>query len=894
MRLEHWFYTVPLRLRSLFRRRRVERELEEELQHHVERKIEQYIAQGRTPEEARYAAMRAMDGLEQRKEECRDARRVNAIETFMQDMRYALRGFRRDPMLALAATLTLAICIGANTTVFSLVNSILLRPLPYPGSDRIYWVRERAGKHQLEFGVGADYYSLREESRVFDDVTAYQVLTVNWTGIEKPEQLDAAQVTPSFFRVMGAQPLMGRYLAPDEQGEKPPAVVVLSHALWRSRMGGDPRVVGRTITLDRMPNTIIGVMPQGFDYPKGTQIWRSLPMAEATQRPRLTTRPMLMVNMLARLRPGVSRLELETDLRRVAHNIRGEYPREFETAGFLTGMAITAQPLQQRLTGDVRPALLVLSAAVGLVLLIACVNVANLLLARAGTRQRELAIRLALGSHRHRIIQQMLTESAMLALPGGFAGIALAYMAVAGLNAWKPLVLEKYPAIALDFPTLAFTFGLTLITGLVFGMAPAVAAAGVSLHDALKAGGLVQSGGRQATRMRQLLVVAELAVSLVLLIGAGLLARSFVKLAQTDLGFPAENLLTMRVNLAGARYVTAEGQARFYDDVLARIKQLPMVRSASVSTGVPLSGEVAYQEGAFQVAGRPPLPRAQRPNADLTIVSRDYFQTLGIPLRSGRTFDLQDSPRSTDKIIINEAFARQVFSGEIPLGHRIVDEQTDKSGLTIIGVVGGVRGSALGAEPTPLMYRCDCQTKSPFLNQMSFIIRTTADPRAATRLVEGQVYAVDRDQPVFDVKTMEERVAAALSPQRFYLLLIGTFALIAMALAAVGVYGVMSYVVTRRTREIGIRMAMGARPGHVLRMVVGESMALAVVAMLAGAGGAWALTRYLTSMLYGVTALDGVTFATMPVVLAAIAIAASFVPARKASRMNPTIALREE
>ena len=816
------------------------------------------------------------------------------LEQFGQDLRYAIRSLRRDPTLALTSTLTLAICIGANSTVFSIVHSILLRPLPYPGSDRIYWVRERAGKHQLEFGVGADYYSLREENRVFEDVAAYQALTVNWTGIEKPQQLDAAQVTPSFFRVMGAQPLMGRYLAPEEQGEKPPAVVVLSHALWRSGMGSDPHVVGRTITLDRMPNTIIGVMPKGFDYPQGTQIWRPLPMNEAAQRPRLTTRPMLMVNMLGRLKPGVSRRELETDLGRVAHNIRSEYPREFETAGFLIGMAITAQPLQERLTGDVRPALLVLSGAVGLVLLIACVNVANLLLARAGTRQRELAIRLALGSHRRRIIRQMLTESAMLALPGGLAGVALAYLAVAGLNAWKPLVLERYSAIVMDFPTLAFTFGLILVTGLVFGIAPAVAAAGVSIHDALKSGGHVQSGGRQAMRLRQLLVVAELGVSLVLLIGAGLLARSFAKLVQTDLGFPAENLLTMRVNLVGSRYVTAEDQARFYDDVLARLKQPPMVRSAAVSTGVPLSGEVAYEEGAFQVAGRPPLPRAQRPHADVTIVSRDFFRTLGVPLRTGRTFDFQDTRRSTDKIIANEAFARQVFSGETPLGQRIVDEQTDKSGLTIVGVVGNVRGSALGAEPTPLMYRCYCQTKNPFLTQMSFIIRTTGDPRAAIRPVEGQVYSVDRDQPVFDVKTMVERVADSLAPQRFHLLLIGTFAVIAMVLSAVGVYGVMSYLVTRRTREIGIRMAMGARSRQVVRLVVGESAALAVVAIVGGLGGAWWLTRFLQSMLYGVTPLDGATFAIMPVVLAGLAIAASFVPARRAARIDPMAALREE
>jgi putative ABC transport system permease protein len=597
--------------------------------------------------------------------------------------------------------------------------------------------------------VGADYYSLREQNRVFEDVAAYDTLTLNWNGIEKPLQVDAAQVTPSFFRVMSSQPMMGRYLAAQEQGVKAPAVVVLSYAFWRSRMASDAHVIGKTIMLDRMANTIIGVMPQGFDYPAGTQIWRPLPHGRS--RAETAIRGAADEDGehagAAETRAGPPRAGDRTS--RLAHIIRAEYPKDFETAGFLAGMAITVQPLQERLTGDVRPALLVFSGAVGLVLLIACVNVANLLLARASARQREIAVRLALGSDRARIIRQMLTESALLALPGGLVGVAMAYLAVSGLNGWKPLVLERYPAISMDFPTLAFTLGLTLATGLLFGMAPAVTAARVGIHEALESGGHVQSGGRSVTRLRQLLVVAELGVSLVLLIGAGLLAKSFLRLASADLGFPAPNLLTMRVNLVGREngggpaaslYPTAESQLRFYEDVLARVNGLPMVLAAAVSTDVPLSTEGFYSEGSFAVAGRAPVARAQRPHADVTMVSRDFFRTLKIPVHRGRAFDAQDNHGSTDKIVVNEALARKIFAGENPLGQRIVAGENDVragenhiQGWTIIGVAGNVRGRELGAEPAPLIYRCVCQSPTPFLSRMALMVRTARDPHAHSR-----------------------------------------------------------------------------------------------------------------------------------------------------------------
>ncbi len=876
---------------NLIRRRRLADEAAEEVAAHIEEKVAELVEAGMSEQEARQKAAREFGNAMLIAEASREVWTWAWLERLGQDVRYAVRGLRRDPMLALTAALTLAICIGANTTVFSIVNSILLRPLPYPGSERLYWVSERMGKDETEVGLGPDYYSLREENRVFEDVAAHSSTIVTWAGTEKPEQLDAEQVTPSFFRVMGTQPMLGRYLAPEEQGVKAPDVVVLTYAFWRSRMAGNRNVVGTTITLDGKPTTVVGVMPQGFNFPNGTQIWKPLDMDEATS---LRSTSIRLVLMLARLKPQVTDVELAHEMDRLTHSIRAKYPAEFEKGGFLTGMKIYAVPLQQWTTGDDRPALLVLTGAVALVLLIACVNLANLLLARAGGRTRELAIRMALGAGRWRIVKQVLVESLALALPGGLAGMAVAYGTVQVLNAWKPLLLQGYPPISVDFTTLVFTFALTLFTGLLFGMAPALAAAGVSIQDSLKSASHTHSAGRKAARLRQLLVVAELGASLVLMIGAGLLARSFLKLASTDLGFPAQNLLTLRANLAGSRYVTAESQLRFYDDVLERLKRLPMVRHAAVAVDIPLEGWRMYNLRPFQVAGRTPPPVLQRPEANLTVVSRDFFRTLEIPLEAGRVFDLQDSVRSPDTVVVNEVFARAIFPGENPLNRVLLYGENDSERRRIVGVVGNVRAGDMGSEPTPLVYQCNCQGHDPDFSALSFVIRTTGDPRAVIHTAEGEVHAVDRDVPVFDVKTMDERMADSVSTQRFHLVLIGTFAGIALVLSALGVYGVLSYLVTRRTREIGIRIAMGAQAHEVRRLVVGESIALTALAVLAGLAGAWGLTRYLQSMLYGVTALDGATFAVMPVVLLVLAITASVVPARRASRIDPMAALREE
>lgn len=811
------------------------------------------------------------------------------IENFFEDLRYAIRGLRRDRFLAFAATATLAICIGANTTVFSMADSILIRPLPYPGADRIDWISERSGPVQEDIATAQDYYRIREQNRIFEEVAAFFPSTANRTGVAQPEQLDVASVSASFFRVMGTEPLMGRYLAREEEGVKAPPVAVLSYAFWRNRLGSDPHIVGRAIALDRRPYTVVGVMPQGFDLPRGTQIWMPLQMDEALARPIRANTMFLVVRIVARRRPHVTLQQAETEMQRLTFAIRADYPKIFASRGFRSDLTIGATPLQQHLTGQLRPALMMLSGAIGLVLLIACVNLANLLLARAGSRQRELAVRLALGSGRGRVIRQVLTESLVLALPGGLAGIAIAWIAVRALNAAKPSILVAYPAIAMDPRVLVFTAALTFTTAILFGMAPALSAAGICIQEVLKSAGRTHSTGRGAARVRKLLVVAELGVSLVLLIGAGLLARSFLALAHTEIGFSTDHLLTFRTSQVGS--TSFEGRARFYRNVLDEVKQIPLARSAALLSYMPFQ-DTFDRGGRVQVVGHEPIPFLQRPRADNTLVSPEFFQTLEVPLRSGRVFDARDSDQSAAAVVVNEAFASQILPGEDPLGRRIVFGPDGNPTLTIVGVVSNIRDGALGSPIRPAMYRCTCQELRNFGNL--FVMRTAGDPKAAIRAVEERVRSVDRDQPIFDVKTMDERRDAALAPQRFQLLLIGVFAAIAILLAGAGVYGVMSYLVARRTRELGIRIAMGARPADVLGMVMGESALLVLAAVVCGLGGAWALTRYVRSMLFGVTELDATTFAVAPVLLAIIVMLACLGPARRAVRVDPMTALREE
>jgi putative ABC transport system permease protein len=822
------------------------------------------------------------------------------LQSFVEDIVYSVRGLRRDPFLAFAATITLAVSIGANTAVFSIADSILIRPLPYPNSGRIDWISERAGPAREDIAVAPDYYQIRDQNRIFEDVAEFGPLTLNWTGVERPEQLDAASASVSFFRVMGAPPLLGRYFARDEEGPKAPPVVVLSYAFWHNRLGSDAHVLGKAIALDRLPRTIIGVAPQGFDFPHGAQLWIPSALDESSQRTISATRLIFVVSIVARRKPDVTPQHAAAEMSRFTLLIRAQYASEFRKTSFRSDLTISAAPLQQHLTGQVRPALLMLTGAVSLVLLIACVNLANLLLARAIRRRRELAVRLAIGSSRSRIVRQMLTESLVLALPGGVVGMGLGWAAARLLDAVKPGILARYPPIAVDLRVLAFTAVLTLATSLLFGMAPAWSAGGIHLLEALKSAGLSHSPARGAARLRRVLVVAELAISLVLLIGAGLLARSFLHLARVEPGFRSDHLLTFRLNPIGP---LDRDYAPFYARVLDQVRHLPAARSATLAADIPLGDDDFYADGRIRVIDRPPVPFTERPIARNTVVSPEFFHTLEIPLEDGRIFDSHDSPAArqsavytylpAEPVVVNRAFVKLMFRGESALGRRLGFGPDDYNiTWTIVGVVSNIRSGALGADPPPVIYRCTCAGLPVF--RAAFLLRTAGDPRNVIGEVGRQVRAVERDQPIFDVKTMDERRDAALAPERFQLILMGVFAAIAIFLAAAGVYGVMSYLVIRRAREIGIRMAMGAGTADVLRIVLGESALLALLAVLLGLGGAWALTRYLHAVLFGVTERDPVTFTVTPILLAVLVMAASLAPARRALHIDPAIALRDE
>lgn len=801
------------------------------------------------------------------------------METLLQDLRYGVRTLIKNRGFTAIAVLALALGIGANTAIFSVVNAVLLRPLPYRDPDRIMTVL-----YERRIPVApADFLDWKEQNHVFENIAAAQYWQPNLTGRDRPEHLWALHLTADMFDLLGVKPTLGRTFLPGEDQPGKQHVAVLSHRLWQRRFGGDPAIVGQAITLDGESYTVIGVMPPDFRFAPfwatRAELWAPLNLA-----PRANDRRGASLRVFAKLKPGITREQAQAEMTAINQRIEQQYPDTKKSLG------LSVDPLHEVVVGNVRPALFILLGAVAFVLLIACANVANLLMARATARQKEIAIRTALGATRSRVIRQLLTESMLLSLTGGLLGLLLALWGVRALVAFSPDNLPRVEAIGLDSSVLRFTLLISLLTGLAFGIAPALQSSRLDLNESLKEGGRSSTEGARRNRIRRLLVVAEVALAIVLLIGGGLMIRSFERIQAIDPGFDSRNVLTFVVSLAGSQHSTPQQRLAFFDQLLKRIETLPSVKSASAINHLPLAGDI-WRIG-FTIDGRPAPPPEEKRGAVYRIVRPGYFQTLGTAIIRGRDFTEHDRKEAPGVAVINESFARHYWPGEDPIGKRITVADGDSNSREIVGIVKDLKQSDWTAEPVEEMYLPHLQSADP--KYMTLVVKSSSDPAQLIAAAQSEVWAIDKDLPVSQIMSMEQVISDSIAPQRFNMLLLGIFAGLAMTLAAIGIYGVMSYSVTQRLHEIGIRMALGASRRDVLWMIVKQGMTLTGIGVSMGLAGALLLTRLMSSLLYGVSATDPLTFFVIPLVLAAVALGACFVPARRATRVDPIIALRYE
>jgi predicted permease len=809
------------------------------------------------------------------------------VESLWQDLHYGWRALRKQPGFTLITVLTLALGIGANTAIFSVVNGVLLKPLPYREPERlVYWWGVQPQLKQAPFAP-ADFLDYQAQNQSFEQIGAYRNMSFTLTGAAQPEQVDGRIVSANYFALLGLAPERGRAFAPEDGRAGAARVVLLEHGFWQRRFGGETKIIGQTLTLSGESATVIGVMPQGFkeaDVDLWVNPYQIVPdLSTGARDDILSVRSNVYLEVIGRLKPGVTLAQAQADISAIAARLGQQYPR----TNAIRGVRLVS--LHESIVGDVQPLLLALLGAVALVLLIACANVANLALARASTRGRELAVRAALGAGRGRIIRLLLTESVLLAVVGGLFGLGLAVLGVDWLIAFSPTDLPRLSEIGLDRRVLGFTFLVSLLTGVVCGLLPALAASAVNLNEALKEGGR-SAGNTSRQRARSVLVIAEVALALVVLLGTGLLVKSFARLQAVEPGFDPTNLTTLLVWLKETKYVeSAAARIAFVNELGARLERLPGIEAVALANDLPMRGVDATSYPIIE--GRPLSEPHERIGVGRHTVKAGYFQALGIPLRTGRALTEQDNEQAPLVMVVNETAARLLWPGENPVGKRLKFGKPEYPWTEVVGVVGDVKHAGLHEPAGPQVYGPYSQAAWPTLR---IAVRSKLDAAAVGAAVRREVQGLDPNQPVSYVKTMTEVMAEAVAPRRSALALFSLFAVVALLLACIGLYAVMSHDVTRRTSEIGIRMALGAQKGAVLRLIVGQGMKLAGIGVVIGLGGALALTRWMKTLLFGVSTTDPTTFIVIALLLIAVALLACWLPARRATQVDPLVALRSE
>jgi putative ABC transport system permease protein len=803
------------------------------------------------------------------------------METFLKDLRYAFRMMLKNPGFTAVAIIALALGIGANTAIFSVVNALLINPLPYKDASRLVWIwGSNPGRDiEQETASAPDYIDWKTQNQSFEEMGAFSRTRVTLTGEGEPEIFLGAVVTDGFFATLGAQPRIGRLFLPEEDKPGAERRVILSEGLWQRRFGGDPQILERKITLNGNPFIVVGVMPADFLNPRPgdtqpTEVW--IPLRQDYNK---AGRRSDFLGVIARLKADVSLEQARAEMKTIAAALEQQYPNS--NAGWTTKTI----SLHERFFGDIRPALLVLMGAVCFLLLIACANIANLLLARSASRRKEVAIRAALGASRRRVVQQLLTESIILALAGGVFGLLLAVWGIEALVALAPSNIPRLSSIGLDPQVLTFTLSVSLITGIIFGLLPALQASNPHLIDNLKEGGRDSSDTVRGNRLRGILAAAEIGLALVLLIGAGLMARSFNTLQNVDPGFDPARVLTTQMLLPGARYGEDPKVIDFTNRFVEQVSAMPGVEAVGIIDTVPLSG--GGNVLSFTIEGAPPVGEDEASDAEAFSASGSYFKAMGIPLKRGRLFNEQDTVEAPGVMLISETMARRYFQNEDPIGKRVT---FGGPWSTVVGIVGDVHHGGLNEEPYPQIYVAATQQPS---NLFTLVARTSV-PGSVIPAIRSQVRQMDADLPLFNINSMEQLLSNSISRPRFNALLIGLFAVVALILASVGIYGVISYSVTQRQHEIGIRMALGAKSQDIMKMVLNQGLKLAGAGVICGLGAAFGLTRLMSSLLYGVSATDPLTFLGIAALLTLVALVACYIPARRATKVDPMEALRYE